>query len=876
MNPPASAASRTPSTLLLLLCVALLSAALMGYEIVLMRRLLIERWHHFGYLVISVALLGFGASGTLLALLERRVRARPDAWLFALAVSLLLTLAAAPYAAAQLPVRTALLPHELWAQVGWWSLYWTVFLLPFLFGAAFIGAALLLAAGCVGPVYAANLVGSAAGGVGAALLLARCDPRYGFAAPLVFVLASLVLLAPASRRALPPRKRRVVPLLVLVGLTTTAMAVGWPVDLNYDEYKYAALLQRLAAQGSARRVAAASDPHGYVELYESNLFHDLPFAPLTTAPPPMYRLIVNGDPAGSVLRISEPSQATVMDGTLMALPYELLGTKPRVLLLGEAGGTNAWLARRRGAARIDIVQPNRAIIDILQEYASPLFEDPRLHVIVRNPRAFVSSLAARGDSRARKPPRSQNVSAVPDLRIRRRSATGTAALGSGPQRNGSPRHASGSRADSYDLIQIVSLEGLGIGSSGLHALAEDHLLTVEGLADCLRALRPDGMLVTTRGIQQPPRENVRLFATLVEALERIGTRQPERYLIQVRDYLGVCTIALRSPLDASRRQRLRAAVTKFQLTPVWYDGIRNDEINRPDRLPGPPGSDMDWLHYAARRILSPQREEFYKHWLANVRPPRDDSPFFWDMYRRQSIAELRRAYGPLWLTRAELGRLFLYASMAIAGVAAVVLILLPLAACEWRGPPHNAIRTAGPGAIFVVLYFAGIGLGFMLIEMALISRCIRWLGDPVLASALVIGGVLLLSGTGSATFSTVLTRRPWLAPALVTAGSLALYLLAWRGSDSIFAPALFAAMLAFTMGGPLPAGLTLLHARAPRLVPWAWGVNGVASVLATSAAIAVAMTAGYQTVMLLSASTYALSTGAAFIATRRATATPPS
>jgi hypothetical protein len=72
-----------------------------------------------------------------------------------------------------------------------------------------------------------------------------------------------------------------------------------------------------------------------------------------------------------------------------------------------------------------------------------------------------------------------------------------------------------------------------------------------------------------------------------------------------------------------------------------------------------------------------------------------------------------------------------------------------------------------------------------------------------------------------------------------------------------------ALVAAFVMGLPMPAGIAALNERAPRLTPWAWGINGVASVIATSAALAIAMSAGYRTVVALAAAAYALAALAA-------------
>ena len=126
------------TTFAILVTVALISAALIAYEIVLMRRLLIESWHHFGYLVISTALLGFGASGTFLAVIERRVRARPRETMFWLTVGMAAALLVMPRLASRLPVTARFIPDDLWDQVGWWSLYWLTALIPFLLGAAFL------------------------------------------------------------------------------------------------------------------------------------------------------------------------------------------------------------------------------------------------------------------------------------------------------------------------------------------------------------------------------------------------------------------------------------------------------------------------------------------------------------------------------------------------------------------------------------------------------------------------------------------------------------------------------------------------------------------------------------------------------------------
>jgi hypothetical protein len=792
-----------------LIAVAAVSAALIAYEIVLMRRLVVEHWHHFAYLVISMALLGFGVSGTLLSLLERRVRRRPEAVMFWLAVSLLAALIATPRAAALLPVTGRFIPEDLWRQIGWWSLYWVTTLIPLLLGAAILGAALMSAGPQVGRVYAVNLFGSAVGAVLAVWFISRLVIEYSLWPSLLLACGAAMLL---RRQSVRGGSGAIMALAVLALIAEWR----WPLRPAYEEYKYGARLAQLAAQGSARRVARRADPHGYVELYESKLFHDLPFLALSQPPPPMYSLVRNGDPAGSILRVHSADAASVMDSTLMALPYRLLRPRPRVLLIGETGGADVWLARRRDAAQIDVVQPNAAMVALVREYGGGVLKGGHVRVITEDPRRFLA-----------------------------RAAPGQ-----------------------YDLIQVVALEGLAVGNPGLRGLTEDTLVTVEGFAACLRVLAEDGVLAISRGVEEPARENIRLFATLVEALKATPAqpfpygRNAER-LVQVRDYLGVCTMARRSPLDEAGRTMLRSAIHELNLTPVWYAGLPESEVNRPDQLDGPPGTNLDWLAYADREILSPQRVEFYDSWLLNVRPVHDDDPFFWDFYKPGAIAALKRAYGDLWLTRAELGRLFLYASLVAAGMVGSLLIILPLVLSATAA---SAMRTRRSGTVTLVVYFGGIGLGFMGIEMALISRATAWVGDPIIASALVIGGMLVISGVGSLVARRVVGHRAWLAPLLVAVVAAVLWAGAWRvpaGGGGLRAAAAAAVAISWLMGMPMPGGLGILHAKAPRLIPGAWGVNGLASVIATSGALVVAMSAGYRTVVLLAAVAYALAAIAA-------------
>ncbi|MHC4092115.1 MAG: hypothetical protein ACYSVY_17900 [Planctomycetota bacterium] len=554
-------------------------------------------------------------------------------------------------------------------------------------------------------------------------------------------------------------------------------------------------------QGSAERVAVEYGARAVVEAYRSDVFHDLPFLSGGTAPPPMVALVADGHRAGSVMQIDTASQAGVVDQTLMAFAYGLAAPQPRVLLLGETGGCSVWLAARHGAARIDLVQPDANILALLRgplrDAGGAVLDLPGVRATVAEPRHFVEH---------------------------------------------SP--------DRFDLIQLVGLEWAAAGSGGMGGLGQDHLLTVEGVVACLRRLTPDGLLFVCRGIQTPPRDNLKLLATFAEALAEIGIESAADHIVIVRDFQAVCSIVKTTAWSEAQINRVRAECDRRNLTPVWFSGIRPNELNQPDVLPGPSDAPGDWYHYAAQRLFSDERLRFIQEWPFDIRAPTDDRPFFLDFCRLGSLARMRQAFGDLWLTRAELGFLFAIAATLIIGVVGSVLTVLPLAVTR----PVERI----PGRAATVGYFAAIGLAYLLLEMTFLSRLTHLIGDPVRTAAVTIAAFLLLSGLGSLSAqrfgATCRAYLPRMIIGLVLVGIALLIVLgrlpglagALGELGRTIVAVLAIAPLAYLMGLPMPTALARIDRAAGALIPWAWAVNGFASVLAAPLAHAIGMTWGFS------------------------------
>lgn len=790
-----TATSPSPRPGSLLWTVALASAACLGFEISLMRMLLVASWHHFAFMVISVALLGFGTAGTALAVFRERLIQRTNTALFVLTVAAAMAIPLCSSFAQHVPVEAALVPGSASRQVACWLVYWAIWFVPFLLSASVICLALMSARDQVAVVYASNLVGSGIGAVGATVLMNLLPPAW--------LPTAWGIVAMAGAAGAPGGSKTIrLTTITLCCLCAAAWLHQHHPTIRIDPYKQAAYVERLEQQGAARHIAHDHSPRSVIDVYRSELFHDMPFLSFGAVPPPMDALLIDGHHAGSILRITGPNQAEAVDNTLMAVSYELVPPFPRVLLLGETGGANVWLAIRQGA-QITVVQPDGKLVGLLRgplhNTGGAVLARPEVEVAIETPRHFVE--------RSR---------------------------------------------DQYHLIYLSALETSAAGSGGMGGLGQDDLVTVEGITACLRRLSPDGVLVACRAIQTPPRDNVKLLATIVAALREMNVANPAPHVVILRDFLGLCTVVRRQPCTTAQVEDVRRICRQRQLTPVWFDGIRPDELNQPDHLPGPPDDPGDWYHYAARQLFSPSSQQFIDNYAYDTRPPTDDRPFFLDFCRLSSLDTFRSAYGDLWLTRAELAFLFVLAAIGAVTVVGVVLTLLPLATL--RGDGHVARRTA------TAAYFTAIGLGYLLLEMAALTRLTLIIGDPITAAAVTISSFLVLSGVGSLIAQWACRQHPGSLPAillgvvlaatavlmalniripcLLTAGAMG------RGSIAV----LLMAPLAVLMGFPMPAALARLDRAAPRLLPWAWGVNGFASVLAAPLATAMGMAWGFRCV----------------------------
>jgi hypothetical protein len=520
-------------------------------------------------------------------------------------------------------------------------------------------------------------------------------------------------------------------------------------------------------------------------------------------------LTFDGDDLSPITFIASGESAGFADYMPGALAYRL---RPgaRALVLESRGGLDVIAALTSGTSRVVAVEPNEIAVEAAQR-ATTLGDDRRAQFVVGEARSFVAQ---------------------------RRSH------------------------EMFDVIQLSLNSPYRPVTSGAYSLIEDYDFTVEGFSDMLARLNDGGLFVVTRWLQSPPTEPLRLFALTVTAAEH-ARLDPARSIVALRGYNTVTVIVKRGAFTDVELAAVRefARVRKFDL--VAAPGLRPDEANRYNVL-----SDDAFYRTFNALLTSADRRRFYAEYPFDVTPPTDDRPFFGHYFKWEQAEAVWAQLGKTWQPFGGAGYFVLIVLLVFAIVSASVLIVLPLAVRGvWRverGVKDVSRFTLHLHVARVMVYFALLGLGFLFIEIPLVQRLILFVGKPVYALAAVLFGLLLFSGLGS-----VISRRaPWRG----TLATLAMVALAYpillpmlfRAALGLPLAARFAvgvmslAPLGVLMGIPFPKGVAWLEHSSPDLIPWAWGVNGAVSVVASVLAALIALSAGFTVVLVVGAACYGL------------------
>ena len=782
----------------------IVSLATLTLEISLTRFFSVSKWYHFAFMVVSIALFGIGVSGSFLSvfhsLLERNIQELRVILSFSFSLTCALSIAI-----------TNLVPFDpfrfAWDPIQFLNLviHFITLSVPFFFSGLFTSVILVDMADKVNNIYFSTMIGS---GVGSLIVTTVLSPM-SCGGIIVFV-SSLGFIATFIFALNLPRKKCLAALASIL-ISTTLIFTFYPtLEAKMSPYKS---LKIALTYPNSQILYTGWNSFSRVDVFESPYVRYAPGLSYEYqgSIPSQLGITVDGDSLTAITYYDgDPSTLNFTGYLPMALPYHLDG-RDKVLIMYPGGGLEVLTALYHNASEIVAVEINPLLVEAVRDrfgdFAGNIYDDDKVSVQVSEGRSFVKSAN-----------------------------------------------------ETYDLIQLSIVGNVAVSSTGVYALSEDYLYTVEAMQEYYIHLKADGLLCITRWLLPPPREEPRIVSLAVSALEAQGVVNPDKRIAAVRGWGTFTLLIKQNDFTQSEADDIRRFCSERKFDIVYLPEVSPSEVNRYNRFPQP------YYYEMVKAILSSKdRKSLYQNYLFDITPVNDERPFFYHFYRLDKIVSIYESMGKKWQPFVE-GAYLVPVVFIQALVLSVVFILMPLLRFKRLG--------AMPGRSKLLAYFLFLGLGYMFIEIVFIQKFILFLGHPVYAVSTVLFSLLTFSGLGSY-FSGRLkcwSRRPLIfilllicAVTVVYAVSLPILLHELLGQDlavRIVIAFLTIIPIAFLMGMPFPLGISLTNERYPALIPWTWAVNGCASVLGSILPVIIALSAGFSTVLLLGGVIYLAAVGA--------------
>lgn len=768
--------------------IGLVSAAIIAFQLVLMQILSYVQWYHFAYMIISVALLGFGAAGTFLSIFRKRLQEHYEKIfsLLLLITAILIPLVVMIANSKTVRFDSLLMFHDL-RYTGRLLATYLIFFLPFFTGALAIGMSFVKFAGKIGKVYFANLLGSGLGGIIALLLMhwLRLEQLPVFVA-LLALLGGFVSISGKSGKLVYYTAMASMFILLLLFFS--------PFTLKPSEYKD---IRKTILLPEANIELEENSPHGLLQVLSSPVLRYAPGVSLSYKETFPVRKVVfnNGNWCGYLMPANDTSKKNILNYTPQSLAYHIEEIED-VLILNAGTGENVSLALSHNTPTIVANEAHSGIFDLL----------------------------------------SDSFSGCTNVRLHKTMA----------------RNLLLSDSSDYDLIQLPVI-GSFFGNSGLNAVEVRYELTIEALHEMWDKLSDKGMICLSCWMDQPVRNAYRLLAGTRLLLDEKNIFQAQKHIIAIRSWSALTFLVSKQAFTEDQINKTVAFCNKMMFDPLLLPGVKNLKREKYNLLQNQTFfTNVDWL-------LSAVNNTVVNDYPYKINPVTDNRPFFFQNIRLSKLPELLALLGEGRLLFVELGYLLVLFTFIQMLVIAAVLIIFPLFVRSWKSPDK--------GRIFV--YFSGIGLAYMFIEIVFIQQFTFYFGQAIYATAASICILLIASALGSyySAFLRISRKTIFFLYFVIAVLLLmhALFLssvLSYTIAQSMPVKTLLAIIIigitGFFLGMPFPLGIKYLSAGRQKDIPWAWAFNGYFSVISTALATIISVEAGFFWVIVAAAMIYVI------------------
>ncbi|MGQ9615759.1 MAG: hypothetical protein ACUVWJ_05070 [Spirochaetota bacterium] len=500
-----------------LISLGCISAALLSLEISLMRMLRVEGFGNFTYGAISLALTGFGATGTILCIFRERLKNLELKLCFWSATGFILFLGAGYYLSSlvQFDSLRILWDHSQLIHLLLRYLFYTI---PFIIGSTFVVLSFTLQR--PSRAYFFNLTGS---GAGIIIILAGfylLPPERILVIPLGLSLISVLFIAASTPLRVLEKASAIS--AILAGFIFFSMG-----DINPLPYKGKELTLNFP---DARIIERRISPFGTIEVIESSKIRIAPGLSYAFQEelPQQHELFIDGDHYASIDRITGEHSMDYLLFQVQSAVYRI-HRSPEVFIIGLEGGAPVERAMRNGASRITVAE-----------------ENPYLPIILRDSfRDFNNSFFL-----------------IEGLEIK---VTGA-------------RSYLLSSKQSFDIIELSVNEGLTSSIGGIYSADTTYNLTVDAFMDYLSHLKEGGTISATIPLRYPPRNLLKLVMITQKAL-RLKGLDPGECMVVIRGW-SMGTVMLKTrPFSNKEIEEIKGFCKERMFDLVYYRGMTEEESN---------------------------------------------------------------------------------------------------------------------------------------------------------------------------------------------------------------------------------------------------------------------------------------------------------
>jgi len=782
----------------------LLSVSTLAYEVSLTRIFSITLWHHFSFMVISIALLGFGAAGTHLFFNKNLLKIKPEKLLSEFALFYSIFCFISYMISNYIPFDPLRMAWDF-KQFLYIIVYYILFAIPFFFSGLAISASFTLFPLNINTLYFSNLIGS---GIGCIAALFVFFPKGETGAVLIISIIGISSALLFYRRGILRVLFKVLLLIVFIFLFFYNFNI-----LKISQYKD--LPSSLLYKG-ARLLETRYNSFSRIDIIESPSVRSAPGLSLayTEILPEQIGITIDGGNLNPITKFDGNKESLEFTAYLpSSLPY-YIGRRDNVLILDPRGGLDILTAIYHNSRNITAVESNPLICNVINrnfgDFSGYIYGDKYVDLITREPRSYIRSVKKK-----------------------------------------------------FDIIVYTAPLNHSPSSTGIYSLTEDYHFTEEAFVDYYNSLSEDGLMVISMYLLPPPRQEIRLGSVFYSALKSTGIKSPENYIAVTRTWGTLTYLIKHSPFSEKDIEQLKNFCRERRFDTVYFPGIKPDEVNIYNKFNEP-----IYYNLFSQVFNDKLREKFVKEYLFDISTVNDNRPFFYHFFRMDKLVETYISLRNKWQPFIESG--YIVQVVFIQAVfLCMVIIFLPLIIYKRRININKKIHINDLFPLFLFFFF--IGIGYMFIEISLIQKCILFLDNTVNSISAVIFSVLISSGIGSYSSERIISysKKNLYIIASVLSILILIYaffinqIFGYFLGNTIFIKFLILFLLlsipGYFMGIFFPFGITFTQRISSVLIPWAWAVNGSASVLGSILAVIIALSFGFNSVLIIASFLYIVS-----------------